>query len=500
MILKKLLKIIKKHNWWSEEAPAAYFFIVYPLYCFIEQAKYFHPRYASIGIFIFQNDFFYEESSRGEKYEIYKYIFEQTKKDKNYLRKKKIFSDKGLNFFEIGKKFEKEKSRMSNKEIWQSYKEFMLDKYMEWLRRGIVAVEGADIFTDEYLPNLIQKEIGKTNIAKLHNIMINLVAQPCLSFMEKERIVFLGAAIAFLKNNQKELSKNLNILEKNYFWTRNTFANTKRLKAEDYLKEIKQETKTKNLKDFEKELFSLKTKISRLKKAKAAFCRKYKFSKDLKLHFRILEQMGAWIDYRKENMLSANHYIYLYCEEIAKRFKEDLWKIKYYLPDEIKGLLLAGKKMEDGILKKRREFSVYVVERKNPKTWKAKHTIFYGKDAKKIYNAIFLKPGKGEIRGQIANAPVKTLTGEVQIILDTYKQKFTPGRILVTSMTRPDFVPIMRRAKAIITDEGGITCHAAIVSRELGIPCIIGTKVATKILKTGDTIELDLKNGIVKKI
>ena len=58
----------------------------------------------------------------------------------------------------------------------------------------------------------------------------------------------------------------------------------------------------------------------------------------------------------------------------------------------------------------------------------------------------------------------------------------------------------MRRAKAIITDEGGLTCHAAIISRELGIPCIIGTKIATKVLKDGDMVEVDANKGIVKKI
>ena len=56
----------------------------------------------------------------------------------------------------------------------------------------------------------------------------------------------------------------------------------------------------------------------------------------------------------------------------------------------------------------------------------------------------------------------------------------------------------MRKAKAIVTNEGGVACHAAIISRELGVTCIIGTKDATKILKDGDNIELDLEEGVVK--
>lgn len=65
-------------------------------------------------------------------------------------------------------------------------------------------------------------------------------------------------------------------------------------------------------------------------------------------------------------------------------------------------------------------------------------------------------------------------------------------------MTRPEFLPIARKSLAIITDEGGLTSHAAIVYRELGIPCIIGTKIATKILKDGDQVEVDANKGIIK--
>jgi pyruvate,water dikinase len=73
------------------------------------------------------------------------------------------------------------------------------------------------------------------------------------------------------------------------------------------------------------------------------------------------------------------------------------------------------------------------------------------------------------------------------------------GDILVTTMTSPDWVPAMRKAKAIITNEGGITSHAAIVSRELGIPCIVGTEKATQMLKDGETITVDGFRGIIYK-
>jgi pyruvate,water dikinase len=86
--------------------------------------------------------------------------------------------------------------------------------------------------------------------------------------------------------------------------------------------------------------------------------------------------------------------------------------------------------------------------------------------------------------------------GRVRVVSDVLKIKnFKEGEILVTKMTDPDWVPIMRLASAIITDEGGKTAHAAIISRELGIPCIVGTKKATKILKEGQEVTVDCTKG-----
>ncbi|NJE25491.1 phosphoenolpyruvate synthase [Thermococcus sp. MV5] len=88
--------------------------------------------------------------------------------------------------------------------------------------------------------------------------------------------------------------------------------------------------------------------------------------------------------------------------------------------------------------------------------------------------------------------------GKVVIIFEANEiDKVKEGDILVTTMTNPDMVPAMKRAAAIVTDEGGRTCHAAIVSRELGIPAVVGTKEATKVLKDGMMITVDGTRGVV---
>ncbi|MEN6551534.1 MAG: phosphoenolpyruvate synthase [Methanobacterium sp.] len=118
-------------------------------------------------------------------------------------------------------------------------------------------------------------------------------------------------------------------------------------------------------------------------------------------------------------------------------------------------------------------------------------------------NGTEAKEGAGEERTIITKglgASPGMASGTVKIVKDTDElDKVGNGDILVTVMTTPDMVPAMKRANGIITDEGGVTCHAAIVSRELGISCVVGTGDATKILKENEMVTLDGNKGIVYK-
>lgn len=106
-------------------------------------------------------------------------------------------------------------------------------------------------------------------------------------------------------------------------------------------------------------------------------------------------------------------------------------------------------------------------------------------------------PDLKEFRGQVAYRGI--VRGKVRRILSRADvPSVQKGEILICPMTMPDYLPAMIKAVAFVTDEGGITCHAAIVAREFKKPCIIGTKIATQILKTGDFVEVDANNGIVR--
>jgi len=118
----------------------------------------------------------------------------------------------------------------------------------------------------------------------------------------------------------------------------------------------------------------------------------------------------------------------------------------------------------------------------------------------RIYEEYEIKTTKKPILTGIAIGN-KVGQGKVHVIENVSKiGEFKKGEVLVTRMTDPDWVPIMRIASAIVTDEGGRTCHAAIIGRELGIPAIVGTGSATKVLKTGQEVTVDCTSGSVGRI
>lgn len=136
----------------------------------------------------------------------------------------------------------------------------------------------------------------------------------------------------------------------------------------------------------------------------------------------------------------------------------------------------------------------WAVEENHMYIVQARPVTFFGQEEKKPVNheAEFNVLVKGLAAGPgTASGPVNIIHSAQEI------DKIKKGDILVTEMTNPDFVPAMRRAAAIVTNEGGMTCHAAIVSRELGVPCIVGTLNGTTILKQNDVVTVDGSKGLV---
>ncbi len=160
---------------------------------------------------------------------------------------------------------------------------------------------------------------------------------------------------------------------------------------------------------------------------------------------------------------------------------------------EILELTRIGKKLEEHYQKPQdiewaiEKGEVFIVQTRAVTTFKVKA---------EERPAIQEEQGKIILKGETASAGV--YSGPVRIMLKASELgKVQKGDILVTPMTTPDMVPAMQRAGAIITNEGGLTCHAAIVAREMGTPCIVGTEHATEVLKDGEIVTVHASRGIV---
>ena len=220
-------------------------------------------------------------------------------------------------------------------------------------------------------------------------------------------------------------------------------------------------------------------------------------SKSLRAYIELLQGYMYLRTYRK-NIIAHAHYLHLpLLLEIGDRMGigEDSMLLSY---EEIIQYLLTGEAVAQTIINKRKEaWAILAIN--------GKISIISGKSAvlkaAKKYHIEDVQKISAEkiVHGQ--PACLGKIVGKVRIVktmneFDSVQQ----GDILVTPMTTPDFVPLLQKVVAIVTDEGGVTCHAAIISREYHIPCIVGTSNATKVFANGDLIEVDANLGIAKII
>lgn len=209
-----------------------------------------------------------------------------------------------------------------------------------------------------------------------------------------------------------------------------------------------------------------------------------------------------------------NEYAYLRTDRVDI-FREALYHLIFFY-DYLSGLISTKCELKDAIEISDQEIKELltgekVVKLKELKLRSSKKGIFYyapgifkfihdKKEMKEILDKIKeIRDDQKFLKGMVA-FPGK-IEGKVRLILSDEKaKKFKEGEILVARFTEPKHTPYIKKASAIITDDGGITSHAAITSRELKIPCVIGTKNATKVLKDGDLIEVDAEKGVIKKV
>lgn len=232
-------------------------------------------------------------------------------------------------------------------------------------------------------------------------------------------------------------------------------------------------------------------------KRKAALLRYKKFIKsihDKRFRKKVeIAHISAYLKEMRDDYRRPGYYVLApFWKELARRIGVSFEDTNYLTTRELVDILLKKAKPDRRTITARKK--KYALALKNGKL-----LIYSGQQANKISEKVKSKDLSSSLTGAVASPG--QARGKVKIIYHQGEfKKFNKNDIIVTTMTHPEFLPIMKVAKAIVTDEGGITSHAAIVSRELGIPCIIGTKFATQVLKDGDLVEVDANKGIIRKL
>ncbi len=281
---------------------------------------------------------------------------------------------------------------------------------------------------------------------------------------------------------------------KKFYWVRNNYRDTDMLTREAVEGEVA-ELEKQSESDLKARLARSRTRsemILDLREKVFAAC-----TPEERSQIETFALAAQWLDQRKEMVLKTNSVINRYLREQSQKLGVDFISLQFLLPEELRLIQRRERMMSDFAVADRKEMCVETfIESLGI-------TIVVGEDAKQLYKYFddFHQHESGitELRGQVACKG--RASGVVRIVEDpNMAHDFPAGAILIAYMTRPEYVPLMKKAAAIVTNEGGLMSHAAIVARELGKPCIVGTRNATTVFKDGDMVEVDAENGIVRKL
>jgi len=267
------------------------------------------------------------------------------------------------------------------------------------------------------------------------------------------------------------------------------------------IKVIKKRIKQDSIKNVLAEIQESKKRLLEIRNGQKQILSYTKSAKIKNLSY-LLTQFIIWRLELKVAWQGIHFYLYPFYKKLAKAVNLSVkdvmmfWSLQDIINYLQKDIVLSRKEM-----KKRQDCYLLLYDNR-------KFVFLTGKEARKKKKELLNQPDQKkvkELKGSIANkgkvnGVVKLIKfDDLRLIIKTansIKEKV----VLVTGMTNPNAMPLIKKVKAIVTDEGGMTCHASIISREFNIPCIVGTKSATQVFKDGDRVEVDANKGVVRKM
>jgi len=353
-----------------------------------------------------------------------------------------------------------------------------------------------DIF-DTNTEEFIKQELVNANL-KIKSEEINILLKSPSLFAGQQYHLDLLKLSSLLKRRSDDnklspiIKKQLQLIVKKHYFIYNSFAQASHLTDKIILRDVNHLTNPTVL--LKQELRRLENYQAESARQKEAIFKYYHFSKWLRDVFYFFAILGLWRDQRKVILQKTIAALDKLGREIAFRSKMPWSTVSLCVPYFIKKIPVPLKTVN---YFKNLAINHYL------NSWDRKLNkvvLLPKKTCDKLMKYFEINDSRiKELKGQVAcQGKVK---GTIRVIMGEKDfAKFKHDDVLVTVCTRPEFLPLMKKAKAIITDEGGITSHAAIISRELNKPCVIGTRVATRVFKDGEMVEVDAEVGIVRRL
>jgi len=480
---------VTKNDWFLIESTQKLdLFQIYPVaraFCKNNKAeKYFNVAIKNIMVLNERHTdmyFLYDEwRDVGEKYFLF---FKKDPSKLSEINKKIILHTNRLNdFADSVQSMPEEQTLEQCLDLCNVFFQRLMDLYAYAFFYEVLEI-GPQKYLTDFLENVVAKYVNdgrKTTIRKYFNILTTARKS---SWIENEHIDFLKMIYEIIKDNNNED----NIIKEHtrkYYWLP-TFGSGKTWDEAYFYQKI-EKFSNNPLKELQNKQQDKKNLINKQKKIEKIL----KLSETDKRTFADIRMLSYSKDFRRgvqnKTFLIMDTII---IPQMAKHLDVDIEFVRNNVVEE---LLQKNKRA-----KLDKNFA-YVIENGVEKTYRNKNQIL---KLKKIVASKHKEKNKKEMfSGAVAyRGSKKYIKGYVKIILEKKDVAyFKDGDILVSHMTNPDIVEAITKSKAIITDMGGITCHVSIVARELKKPCIIGTKIATQVLKDGDLVEVDADEGVVR--
>ena len=409
-------------------------------------------------------------------------LIDKYRKDASWFAN--VFTEQEQYFQTSGRAWRKQETYGSQPDV-QAFSAFT-DSFSEWWAYGIVGDDKGRV-AQENLEGILLSKYGFSK-AKAEDLL-NAVTHPDeLSAINQARVDFL--ALCSGDGSEAKIRQYIG----DYFYTKTNYFDRTVLTVDTVREDIGTEKSSRTIDEMDSERTSIQNGHAEMIRHKKDLLATLALEPEDATLLGYLQYMAQWVDVRKVLMMKQIYWLFCFVHVFAEYAGVPYDEATRYMIPEI--VALSHKVPVSKTVVEDRKNGLFIVYQTN-----VEPVIFMQPEAGQLFETLQKTNASLEVKGSVAcRGTGGSIRGKVQIIKDPERDVFVAGNILVTSMTLPEFVPLMRHALAIVTDEGGIACHAAIVSRELKKPCIIGTKNATHILKDGDEVEVDTDKGIVRKL